>query len=145
MSVRFLYDTAVFLYAAGSDHAYRSPCRQIVRLAAEGTLVGDASVEMIQEVVHVRARRTGDRRDASEAGRRVMPLCRLHPLEPADLALALRLFAASPDLQMRDAIHAATALNRDIGLIVSPERAFDAVPGLERLDPVDALPRLLDG
>jgi uncharacterized protein len=144
VSARFLYDTAVFLYAVGSDHPYREPCRHIVRLAAEGSLFGDASVELVQEVVHVRARRTGHRHDAAQAGRHVMPLCRLHPVEPSDLVAALRLFQTCPDLHMRDAIHAATALNRDIGLILSPDRAFDAVPGIERVDPAAALPRLLE-
>src|SRR5919197_221391 len=143
MSVRFLYDTAVFLYALGSDHAYREPCRDILGLAAEGSLVGDASVELVQELVHVRARRTGDREDAAQAGRHLVPLCRLHAVEPADLTLALRLFQTCPGLHMRDAVHAATALNRDIGLILSPDRAFDAVPGIERVEPAAALPRLL--
>lgn len=144
MSERFLYDTAVFLYASGSDHPYREPCRDIVRLAAEGSLVGDASVELVQEVVHVRARRTGRRQDAARAGRHVMPLCRLHPVEPSDLVVALRLLQTCPGLHIRDAIHAATAVNRDIALILSPDRAFDDVPGIERVDPSAALPRLLE-
>jgi uncharacterized protein len=144
VSARFLYDTAVFLYASGSDHPYREPCRDIVRLAAEGSLVGDASVELVQEVVHVRDRRTGDRQNAAQAGRHVMPLCRLHPVEASDLVVALRLCQTCPGVHMRDAIHAATALNRDIGLILSPDRAFDAVPGIERVDPAVALPRLLE-
>ena len=46
-------------------------------------------------------------------------------------------------LQMRDAIHAATALNRGIDLILSPDTGFDDVEGLERLDPMDAEATLL--
>lgn len=42
------------------------------------------------------------------------------------------------------AVFAATALNRGISLILSPDQAYDAVPGLDRLDPADpdALERL---
>lgn len=144
MSSRFLYDTGVFLYATGADHAYRGPCREIVRLAADGALLGEASVELIQEYVHVRARRSGDHGDAVRGGRYVAQLCRLHALEPDDISLGLSLFERSSDLHMRDALHAATALNRNIRLILSPDRAFDQVPGLERIDPIQAPDRLLD-
>ncbi len=43
---------------------------------------------------------------------------------------------------MRDGIHAATALNHGIELVVSPDRAFDRVPGLRRVDPADAVATL---
>ena len=48
------------------------------------------------------------------------------------------LFETAESLAMRDAIHAATALNRGVGLIISPDGHFDEVPGLTRIDPVDA-------
>jgi uncharacterized protein len=143
VSNRFLYDTGVFLYATGAEHAYRDPCREIVRLASEGALLGEASVELVQEYVHVRARRSGDHGDAVRGGRYVSQLCRLHALEPDDMSLGLSLFERSPRLQMRDALHAATALNRDIRLILTSDRAFDEVSGLERVDPLHALERLL--
>ena len=59
------------------------------------------------------------------------------------MSLGLSLFERTPRLHMRDALHAATALNRDIQLIVSLDRAFDEVSGLERVDPLHALERLL--
>lgn len=43
----------------------------------------------------------------------------------------------------RDAVHAATALTRGIPMVLSPDVGFDHVPGLERVDPTDALERLL--
>jgi predicted nucleic acid-binding protein len=134
----------VFLYAVGSEHPYRAACREIVGLAASGALLGDASVELVQEFVHVRTRRLGDRRESTEAGREIGTLCRLHPLEPEDLMLGLELFEESTHLDLRDALHAATALNRGIGLIVSTDRAFDGVAGLERVDPLRAVERLTE-
>ena len=128
----------------GAEHPYRTACRDIVGLAASGVLLGDASVELVQEFVHVRTHRLGDRRESAEAGREIGTLCRLHPLEPEDLRLGLELFEESTRLELRDALHAATALNRGIGLIVSTDRAFDVVAGLERVDPLSAVDRLTE-
>jgi len=38
---------------------------------------------------------------------------------------------------MRDAILAAQALNRGIDAILSPDRGFDGISRLERIDPAD--------
>jgi hypothetical protein len=139
---RFLLDTAVFLYAVGEDHPYRQPCRRLVDLLAAGTLRGEASVELVQEYVHVRARRT-NRGTAAAEGQDVAALCLLHGVTRSNLLMALSLFRRIPTLDMRDALHAATALQRGIPTIVSPDRAFDRVEGLERLDPTRAAEALL--
>lgn len=134
---RFLYDTAVFVYALGAEHPYRTPCRRVVELAAAGELNGEASVELVQEVAYVRERRLGARAAAARDAAAVAGLCRLHPFTEDDLRLALRLFRDLPDLSPRDAVHAATALDRGIDTILTTDQAFDAVPGLERVDPAD--------
>ena len=58
----------------------------------------------------------------------------------ADARTALELFARHERLQARDAVFAAVALERDIGHILSPDRAFDAVPELVGVDPMDSAP-----
>ena len=55
--MRFLYDTSIFVYARGAEHEHREPCRDLVRLAAQGVLTGEASVELIQEYAHILRRR----------------------------------------------------------------------------------------
>ncbi len=135
---RFLYDTNVFVYAVGRSHHYQAPCRDIVRLAAEGALRGEASVEVLHEFAHVRARRTEDRSSAAQEARAIAALCTLLPVTLSDVRLGLSLFDAHAGLQARDALFAATALNRDIDAIVSTDTAFDDVPGLERIDPTGA-------
>jgi predicted nucleic acid-binding protein len=72
----------------------------------------------------------------------MMVLCQLHDLTDRDLRLGLQLFRDAPRLHGRDALHAATALNRGIDIIVSPDSAFDTVQGLRRLDPIDAASQL---
>ena len=140
--MRFLYDTAVFLYARGSDHPYRQPCRAIVEAGGRGELAGEASTELVQEYVYVRLRRGGLRRDVADEARAVLGLCRNHPVEPEDTLLALTLLVSHDALSPRDTLHAATALRRGIPAIVTPDRAFDHLDGLERLDPTVALERL---
>lgn len=92
----------------------------------------------------MRARRTGKRLAATREAEDVASLCLLHETTELDLHLALALFRTTPSLQMRDAIHAATAPNRGIDLILSSDTGFDDVEGLERLDPIDAASTLLE-
>ena len=62
-------DTTVLVYATGSDHPLREPCRRLVDAVANGVLTARTTVELIQELMHVRARRVGDRH---EPARRVV-------------------------------------------------------------------------
>jgi uncharacterized protein len=135
---RFLYDTSIFVYALGGDHPYKESCRDIVQRATIGELKGEASADLLQELVHQRFRRTGDRVAAVAATRNVAKLISLHPLEADDVLRGLALFEAHPSLDARDAMFAALALNRGVDAILATDRAFDEVDGLERIDPADA-------
>ena len=134
---RFLYDAAVFVYAYGAEHRYAEPCRAIVELAGAGELRGEASAGLVQELMHQRARRTGDRSRAADEAAAAAGVCELHEVRPEDIFRALELFATTERMGARDAVFAAVALNRGIDRILSPDRAFDEVPGLMRVDPAD--------
>lgn len=88
---RFLLDANVVLYATGTAHRYRDPCRHLVALADDGLLRPEASVELAREVLWARARRLGDRAQALQDARDAGALCALHPVEPADLETTLAL------------------------------------------------------
>lgn len=135
---RFLYDTAVFAHALGREHALRAPCQAIVQAAATGALRGEASADLPQELAHVRLRRTGDRAAAALAGRHAASLCVVHEINIDDAALGLDLFEAHSRLGARDALVAAVALRHNLDTILSPDRAFDDLPGLRRVDPADS-------
>jgi predicted nucleic acid-binding protein len=135
---RFLFDTSVFVYALGGEHRYREPCRAILREMRDGQLAGEASVELIHEFAHVRARRKITRIAAAESARDVAGICPVHTVALDDVERALDLWSEHERLDMRDAIFAAQALNRGIDAILSPDRGFDGIPGLERIDPADA-------
>jgi predicted nucleic acid-binding protein len=134
---RFLYDTSIFVYALGGEHPYREPCREIVRRAAAGDLQGEASGDLLQELMHQRVRRTGDRRGAATVARNVAKLAWWHPVEPNDVQRGIDLFETHPSLDARDAVFAALAINRGIDAILTTDRAFDGIKGLERVDPAD--------
>ena len=105
--------------------------------AAIGELQGEASADLLQEFTHQRVRRTGDRAAAAKAARDIAKLVWWHPLEPDDVQRGIDLFERHPQLDPRDAIFAALAVNRGIDAILATDRAFDEVDGLERIDPMD--------
>ena len=140
--MKALFDTAVFIYAVGSEHPHREPCRELVRLLAAEEITADVSSEAVQEYVHVRTRKGIQRSQAVDEARAIVALSRVHDVTMTELQVGLQLFRTHEGLHMRDAIHAATALACQATVVVSPDRAFDEVPGLERLDPAAALERL---
>ena len=134
---RILVDTNVILYAIGGPHAYADPCRSILALAGEGRFEMEAPVDLVQEILHHRARRLGDRRQASAEARAAAALCRLHAVEPKDASKAAELFEYSSRLSARDAVFAAVALRHDLDTILSADGDFDGLSDLRRLDPAD--------
>lgn len=134
---RVLVDTNVILYAIGGPHPYAEPCRRILALAGEGRVEMEAPVDMVQEILHHRTRRLGDRRQAAADARAAAALCRLHAVEPQDADKAIELFAASSLLSARDAVFAAVAIRHDLTAILSADGDFDGLSYLRRLDPAD--------
>lgn len=135
-AARILFDTAVLIYAVGGDHAYREPCRRL--LAASFDIGAEVSVLAVEEFLHQRTRRTGDRAEAGARARDLLQVLRVHDLTRDDVEDALHLHRTVEGLDAADACHAATALRRGVHVIVSPDEAFDGVHGLERQDPAAA-------
>lgn len=109
--MRAAVDTTVLVYAVGADSPFRDSCIELLRLSGQGRLRLEASVEALQEFLHVRARRTGDRVAAAELTRAFADAIVLHDVEVGDVQRAIDLFATVPQLDALDAIHAATSLN----------------------------------
>lgn len=131
-------DTAVIMYAAGSEHPLREPSRRILERVAAGELDAVISVEVVQEIVH-RYRAIGRADLATAISRDAMDL--FAPVLPVTHAVVRWLPALVdryPTLAARDLIHVATCEHEGIKAIVSPDRGFDAVAGLRRIDPSEA-------
>lgn len=131
----YFVDTSVLAHALGDRHPERAPARRVVELAASGAVVLHASVEMVQELLHHRMRRT-DHEAALRQTHAAAELCVLHAFDTAVLSRALELVASSA-ARGRDAVHAATALLHGLPTILSSDPDFDLVPGLTRLSPAD--------
>jgi predicted nucleic acid-binding protein len=137
MSLRpCLIDTNVFVYALGADHPYREPCREILRRQGAGEIVGGVTPTVLAEVVHQRLRQTGDRGEAARRGAQVAAACRVYSTEQADAQLAWELYERVAELDAFDALLAAVGLNRGVDMVISADRGFDHVSGIERIDPL---------
>jgi uncharacterized protein len=121
-------DTTVLVYATGSEHPYREPCRRLVEYVANGRIAATTTTEMIQEYAQVRARRV-KRSDAARTAAAFADL--LSPLllvGEDDLYEGLRLFAQSSALGAFDAVLAARARSATADGIVSADLAFAQAP-----------------
>jgi predicted nucleic acid-binding protein len=58
-------------------------------------------------------------------------------VEPNDVQRGIDLFETHNELNARDAVFAALAINRGIDAILATDQAFDGIDGLERIDPND--------
>ncbi len=130
-----LLDTTVLVYAKGQDHPLRGPCRDLIDAIARGDLEATTTVEVIQEFVHVRARRRG-RADAAALGRDYAAL--LAPLISPDarsLEEGITLFERSESLGAFDAVLAASAAGAGISAVISADAAFAGIDELAHIIP----------
>src|SRR5271170_4018251 len=128
-------DTTVLVYAKGTEHPLRDPCRDLVAAIADGTIQATTSIEVIQEFVHVRARRLS-REDAAATGRDYAEL--LSPLlgvTREHLERGLALFERIERLGAFDAVLAAAAASSGATALVSGDSAFAAAGDLVHVVP----------
>lgn len=128
-------DTNIFLYAAGAPHALKSVCAGLVLRVSRGDLLATTNAEVVQEILHVYARR-GGRKNALTLGLNTAALLpNLLPVTRADVLRACDLMDRYRSLSSRDAIHAATMLSNGIEKIVSVDPDFDVIREIERIPP----------
>jgi uncharacterized protein len=130
-----LLDTTVLIYAKGRDHPLRAPCRELVQTIAERRIEATTTVEVVQEFVHVRARRR-DRADAAALGRDYAEI--LSPLLTVtahDLVAGLALFEQTPSLGAFDAVLAAAGARAGISALVSADNGFARIPAISHVLP----------
>jgi predicted nucleic acid-binding protein len=140
-----LVDTTVLSYAVGIEHPLREPCRRLLRAHADARVQAATTIEVIQEFVHVRARRRS-RADAVALARQYMAALSLLVTSAAELDLALTLFEQQSALGAFDSVLAAVAVTQRVDALVSADRAFSDVPNLRWVDPATSdLDRLISG
>jgi predicted nucleic acid-binding protein len=131
-------DTTVLVYAKGEDHALRDPCRELIAAIAEHGLAATTTVEVIQEFVHVRARRRG-RIDAAALGRDYTELLSpLLTLTAGHLRLGLVLIERTERLGAFDAVLGAASASVGASALVSADAAFGELPDVRHVVPDSA-------
>ena len=128
-------DTALFMYAGGREHPLRAPCRAILERVAAGSLDATTSTEVVQEILH---RFVAVGRPEVGAAMALDVLDAFEPVLPVTHGVMRRmpdLLGRYPALSARDLVHVATCLEEGIEAIVSPDRGFDQVREIQRIDP----------
>ncbi len=130
-------DSAVMMYAAGRHHPLRAPSLRFLGQVANGSVQAATSVEVVQEILH---RYLSIRKPGLAARVAQDTLDMFAPVIPITHALIRRvpdLASRYPGLDARDLVHVATCLHEGITEIVSPDRGFDQVAELHRIDPAE--------
>ncbi|MEZ0384007.1 type II toxin-antitoxin system VapC family toxin [Mycobacterium sp. pW045] len=129
-----LLDTTVLVYAKGSEHRFRDPCRDLLQAIIDGHIEATTTPEVIQEFVHIRARRL-DRRDAVTLGRSYSEvLLPLVSVTVDHLERGLTMFETIPSIGAFDAVLAAVAKSTGATL-VSADGGFSDIPGITHVVP----------
>lgn len=131
-----LLDANVFIYAEGSDHPYREPCRTVLRTARADPAAFGVDVELVQEILDVYQRREGATKAVTAAASVLALFFDPFPITMVEIEQTMRLLVPRSRLSPRDAIHAAVCLTNGLEGIVSADKAFDRVPGVTRFDPL---------
>lgn len=128
-------DANIFIYAAGRHHPYRDPCRKVLTDIQTGYVEANVDTETLQEVMYVYWYR-------NQLSIGLQYLDRLLVLFPSPISVektvimgARDVLAVHPDLDPRDAIHAAVVIKRGLEGIISTDRGYDFVTGVTRFDP----------
>ena len=121
------------MYLVGGPHPNRDRCREFV---AQSEIDGEelvTDVEVYQEILH---RYTAiNRHEFIDKAFNALNeyVTRVFSYDMDDVRLARAILRQVPGIQARDAIHAAVMLNRGIARIMSHDRGFDRIPGIERI------------
>jgi hypothetical protein len=132
-----LIDANVLVYARGAPHPYRDACRNLLAEVEAGRDEANVDTEILQEIVHVYWYRRRLERGLDYLDRLLVLFPTPFPVTGEIITTARHILADHPQLQPRDAIHAAVVLNQSLEAIISADRAFDEIAEITRLDPLE--------
>lgn len=130
-----LVDTNVLIYSVGTEHEYRQSASEVVARVRAGLIQANVDTESFQEILHVYR----SRKQVSFGTRFCTDLMTIFPaailVSQQTIQSAVDILTRYPNLQSRDAVHAAVVLEHNLEGIISADRAFDTIKGLTRFDP----------
>lgn len=130
-----LIDVNVVMYAVGAPHPHREPSARLLERVVRGEVEAVSDSEVLQEVLYRFWRLRQIDVAVNIVNRVVSIIPVVLPVDAGDAVLAGSLLAQHPEIEPRDAIHAAVMMRHRITHLYSYDRHFDAIPGLTRLEP----------
>jgi predicted nucleic acid-binding protein len=131
----YFIDTNIFIYAKGKDHPLKPACVSMIKRIGEHEITAIVNTEVIQEILY-RYQSIKNLPLGISLAKEAIQICSLIlPVTAADLSLALDILEAHPQIQTRDAFHAATMINNGIKEILSTDPHFDLIPEIKRIAP----------
>ena len=100
----------------------------------------NVDTEVLQEIVYVYWYRKHLEEGLAYLDRLLVLFPAPVPVTGDTIAAARDILAAHPQLEPRDAIHAAVVVNHGLEAIISADRAFDQISEIKRLDPLELYP-----
>jgi predicted nucleic acid-binding protein len=129
-----LLDTTVLVYAAGAEHPLREPCRRLMRAHREGGIHAATTGEVVQEFIHVYGRRR-PRSAAAELARRYLAALPLLSPTRAEIEIGVDICERHEAVGAFGAVLAGVTLGRNLQALISADRAFGTIMGLNWVSP----------
>ena len=133
----YFIDTNILIYAQGAPHKYKGPCQLVLSLIATNEIYAVTSAEVLQEILYRYASLNKKALGIKMVQYSLALLHEILPIEKADLLLAMGLLDKYQALNVRDASHAASALRNNFKYILSTDKHFNQIRGLQRIDPFE--------
>jgi predicted nucleic acid-binding protein len=136
MSLLFV-DTNIPIYAAGRPHSLKEPCSEVLKLIAWRPHAFVTSAEVLQELLHryLSLKLWPDPGQIVVEQFELLMRSRTEAVGAGDVLAAARSANGFPGLSARDLLHLAVARRVGSSSIVTADRDFEGLSGIERLDP----------
>lgn len=122
------------MYLIGMEHPRRKDAVRAVADLVQRNETLVSSAEVVQEILH-RYHAIRRREFVQPALRLLLELTEgeIFPVALSETLRAGELLVSHPEISSRDAVHVAVMESRGVSRILSFDRGFDAVPGIERI------------
>ncbi|MBI4598444.1 MAG: type II toxin-antitoxin system VapC family toxin [Candidatus Omnitrophica bacterium] len=133
--MKVFIDANIMMYAAGVEHPHKEASIQLMRQISSGAIEAVSNAEVLQELLYRYSKLRLIQEGVALVQQTVQTIMSILPVARLDVMVASELLTKHPQIEARDAVHAAIMFNHGVTHLYSYDRHFDAIPGLTRLEP----------
>ena len=134
---KYYIDSNIFFYARIMDKRYGEPCGKILRGIFRGEIEAVTSVLTPIEVANALRKYGVSREEVRNSIDAMLSLdMEIYEIDRIDIAEAVRI-SEEFDISPYDAVHVAIMKKAGVTRIISADKDFNRVTGIERIDPED--------